>query len=779
MTRPAGRRFRLGRLFLSLNLLGVLPIAAEAPWVSVGPFGQSATVRALAVDPINPETVYAGLVIGPSVPGGAAVFKSTNAGDTWNRVTVGLSDYAVLALAIDPRWPSTLYAGTDGQHGIFKSENGGATWRIANQGLPIGSAATSLAIDPVSTEVVYAAAGGSVYKTTDGGDNWVAVGGGLPPSFTGQIVIDPTSRLTLYLAADSEFYGGGIFKSVDGAATWRGLTNGLPGTRTSGVFVAGTSPPTIFAGVYDYGTFRSTDGGMTWTQLVGDMGPLSLFPLAADPKTPTTIYANGGSGIFRSSDGGVHWTPLSLSRPVRSIAVDPNSTSTIYAGTDSTGVFRTRDAGSNWSAVNQGLTGASITALGVDPHESTTLYAGGGLFLGGVFKTTDRGVNWIPANDGIALPGVRFPAVGAFVFDRTSPGAVYVVAGGRVYKSTDGAGSWTLKSRGLTVRGSGFGEEVTALAIDPAAPRTLYAGLTIHPAVGTISEGRMFKSTDGGENWAKVSSPNLAPIFSIAVDPHSPATIYTPGYKSRDAGATWRATGAVPISIGPQSVAVAPDSTVYFATGGQVYKSTDAGASWIPLDAIGAHIAPDPIDPGVVYVGGARGVFRTVDAGVTWDPVNEGLPDTNVTALAVDPLDRSNVYAGTGSTGLFWRRFSGAAQPHCSQSSTTLCLIGGRFRLEVSWSARSLGTSGAGQAIPLTTNTGAFWFFQPSNIELVIKVLDGRAIDGHFWVFYGALSNVEYTITVTDTQSSQEKTYFNPQGRLASVADTSAFSPPR
>ena len=70
---------------------------------------------------------------------------------------------------------------------------------------------------------------------------------------------------------------------------------------------------------------------------------------------------------------------------------------------------------------------------------------------------------------------------------------------------------------------------------------------------------------------------------------------------------------------------------------------------------------------------------------------------------------------------------------------------------------------------------GYFWFFSSNNVELVIKVLDGRAVNNKFWVFYGALSDVQYTITVTDTQTGTVKTYTNPQGSLASVADTSAF----
>jgi len=111
----------------------------------------------------------------------------------------------------------------------------------------------------------------------------------------------------------------------------------------------------------------------------------------------------------------------------------------------------------------------------------------------------------------------------------------------------------------------------------------------------------------------------------------------------------------------------------------------------------------------------------------------------------------------------------------CSPGPTALCLNEGRFRVEVAWRAVNIGTSGAGQTIPLTSDTGAFWFFSSVNLELVLKVVDGRPVNGRFWVFFGALSNVEYTITVTDTQTGFVKSYFNPQGHLGSLADTLAF----
>jgi hypothetical protein len=85
------------------------------------------------------------------------------------------------------------------------------------------------------------------------------------------------------------------------------------------------------------------------------------------------------------------------------------------------------------------------------------------------------------------------------------------------------------------------------------------------------------------------------------------------------------------------------------------------------------------------------------------------------------------------------------------------------------------GKTGTGKAVNLTADTGWFWFFDAANVEVMIKVLDGTSLNGKHWVFYGALSSVEYTITVTDTQTGVQKTYKNPSGTLASVADTGAF----
>jgi hypothetical protein len=123
----------------------------------------------------------------------------------------------------------------------------------------------------------------------------------------------------------------------------------------------------------------------------------------------------------------------------------------------------------------------------------------------------------------------------------------------------------------------------------------------------------------------------------------------------------------------------------------------------------------------------------------------------------------------TGQAGVYARRFT------LSCGSTSALCLGGRFQAEVAWRIAPTGAEGSGIPIPLTSDTGAFWFFDPANYELAVKVLDGRAINGHYWVFYGSLTDVEFDLTITDTATGQQRTYHNPGGTMASRSDTEAF----
>lgn len=115
----------------------------------------------------------------------------------------------------------------------------------------------------------------------------------------------------------------------------------------------------------------------------------------------------------------------------------------------------------------------------------------------------------------------------------------------------------------------------------------------------------------------------------------------------------------------------------------------------------------------------------------------------------------------------------GTSVGSCTADRTTLCLNQGRFKVQVAFQTAT--ANGVGIAVPQTGDTGSFWFFSANNVELMIKLVDGRPVNGKFWFFAGALSDVAYTITVTDLVGGTTKTYTASQGNQAALNDTSAF----
>ena len=122
---------------------------------------------------------------------------------------------------------------------------------------------------------------------------------------------------------------------------------------------------------------------------------------------------------------------------------------------------------------------------------------------------------------------------------------------------------------------------------------------------------------------------------------------------------------------------------------------------------------------------------------------------------------------------------AGTAGEACQPDATTLCLVDGRFRVTVDWSNPRDESSGQGMALPLEGNdtTGTFWFFFPENLELLVKVIDGRVLNNKFWVFFGGLTDLPYTLRVEDTVTGNSKEYENPFGDLVGETDNRAFDP--
>ncbi len=115
------------------------------------------------------------------------------------------------------------------------------------------------------------------------------------------------------------------------------------------------------------------------------------------------------------------------------------------------------------------------------------------------------------------------------------------------------------------------------------------------------------------------------------------------------------------------------------------------------------------------------------------------------------------------------------SRAQCTTSGPDLCLNANRFKVNVSWTNPYASGGGTGTAVALTSDTGYFWFFAATNVELVVKILDGRGVNGHFWFFSGALTDVQYTFTITDTTNGQVKTYNIPGRTPTSFLDQAMF----
>ncbi|MBI3896654.1 MAG: hypothetical protein HY313_12060 [Acidobacteria bacterium] len=289
----------------------------------------------------------------------------------------GLTATNIRALAIDPANTSAIYAGAD--VGIFKSTNGGQSWTALYAG-----SIQALAIDPASPTTIYAGEFPStIAKSTDGGQNWTKIPLPIGIGAVSVVAIDPSNSKTVHVGSYV-----GILKSTDGGITWSFSKSGLD------VLALGIDPKnpfTIYAGIQgsNAGVWKSTNGGQNWGQLFSFQG--AVRTLAIDPVNTQTIYVGNDSGISKTTDGGLTWAELkNFISASWTLAINSINPAIIYAGAPGFGVFKSADGGQNWSFV--GLTALTVQTLVLDPRNPAVIYAG--TQGAGMYKSTDSGANW-------------------------------------------------------------------------------------------------------------------------------------------------------------------------------------------------------------------------------------------------------------------------------------------------------------------------------------------------------------------------------------------------
>lgn len=506
----------------------------------------------LAIDPLTPATLYAATRAG--------VFKTTDAGATWSSVNSGLTGFEPRVLAIDSRTPTNLYVGglmgdPDRSHSarplrIFKSVDGGHTWTVLEAHGLAAYDLQALVVDPHHPTTIFAASGE-------------------PPLGT---------------HSPERFVSGGLFKSTDGGRTWRSVDRGMSNTAVHAVALDPRDPERLYAGTSLAGVFKSSDGGSTWKPINRGFKGLDLYPrtVTVDPKTPTTVYAaTNGGGVFKSIDGGGSWQPTNsglTNTDVTVLAIDPTTPSILHAGTAGGGIFKTMDGGRTWRPANAGLANVesfTVNALVLNPRTPSTVYMSWvGMPYGvpsDVHKSIDGGKTWVSVGgrlppDRIVLNLAIVPRPRHILF------AVLVHAGvwdaGLIFRTSDGGSTWT-----STAQDSNLGWD--ALAIDPSDPAVMFAsGRPDREGNGIL------KSTDGGRIWRQVNRglTNLH-VTAIAIDPRTPTTIYLgteewPNqshggvFQSTDGGATWHSMNAGLTHLTINALAIDPttSSTIYAAT---------------------------------------------------------------------------------------------------------------------------------------------------------------------------------------------------------------------
>ncbi len=639
-------------------------------WIAVGTV---AGATCLAIDPSNPSNLYAGTSQG--------VMKSADGGQSWIDHSQGLPVGSVTRLLVDPSAPSTLYAlltntppatGTS----LFKTTDAGGSWNELNTGFSPGAYVTTMLLAPSDPATIYLLAPafnpmnaggppvGGLRKSDDGGQTWTAVNSPLLTTvLVSSLAVDANVPNTLYLVDNQ-----GLQKSTDGGQTWSVLDLGLATNSHAGLVVTGSANPkavyvtaTTFSPIGTMPSLlESTDGGITWIPLnVGLPTGSGITSVALHPRDPSRIYTGvsgvefapagvppgspqPGSAVFKTLDGGQTWNFSNAGLAtfdVRALAINPGDENIVYAGGYG-GVFRSADGGATWNPT--GL--AAYTSLLVaDPVSPGSLYALTGTSNGCnsldelLLASADDGANWSgavsPANSGCILNSIFYAAnAPRMAIATTNTNTLYLAESDNldgfsaILESTDRAADWTIAWDWF----NGLRAPVRALAVDPSQSATVYAGMD-----DGIAAGGLFKSGDGGATWTNTGLTASA-VSLLAIDPANPQNVYaaTEGHNTSPAGFQG------------------------------LFKSTDGGQTWLAISTglaallearstTATALAIDPTDPQVLYLGTSTlGVYRTTDGGATWSPFNDGLTSFPIRCLAVANGPSHFVYAVT-SGGVF------------------------------------------------------------------------------------------------------------------------------
>lgn len=604
------------------HLLDTLGI--NMSWRSVGPAVTSGRISDFAVHPDKRSTYYVATASG-------GVWKTTNAGTTYDPIFDGQGSYSIGCVTLDPNNPNVVWVGTGENNnqrsvsygdGIYKSRDGGKSWK--HMGLKESEHIGKIIVDPRNSDVIYVAAIGplwseggdrGLYKSIDGGTSWTQMlkdkeGERLLDEHTGvtDVIMDPRNPDVLYAAAYQRrrhvftYLGGGpgstLYKSIDGGASWEKSASGLPG---------------------------------------GDVGRIGLAISPADPEIIYAIVeAAKGSGFYKSTDRGASWEKQSghstSGNYYMEIYCHPTNPDIIYSM--DTWNMVSYDGGQSFERLGEQYKHVDNHVIWIDPADTDHLLVG---CDGGVYETYDHASTWDYKGN---LPVTQFYKVAT---DNATP--FYNIYGGTQDNFSMGGPSRTRNGHGIansdwfvTQLGDGFES-----AIDPDNSNIVYAqyqygGLTRFDKMSGEMTGIQPQPREGEDsyrwNW---DAPLQASV-------HVPKRIYFAAnklFRSDDRGDSWTVLGEdLTRQIDRNTLPVM----------GRI-QSIDAVRKNLSTSPFGTIIAfsESPVNQNLLYVGTDDGLVQiSEDGGTSWTKISSfpGVPDmTYVNTLLASQHDENVVYA--------------------------------------------------------------------------------------------------------------------------------------